>query len=39
VLKKLNEMRPEDPRAQQILVGLLEMRRLKQGGAAGAISE
>jgi tetratricopeptide (TPR) repeat protein len=35
VLKKLNEMRPEDPRAQQILVGLLEMRRLKQGGEQG----
>lgn len=31
-LKQLHDMRPEDPRAQSILVSLLEKRRIKQGG-------
>jgi Flp pilus assembly protein TadD len=35
-LKRLHEMRPEDMRAQSILVSLLEKRRLKQGGDPGA---
>jgi len=35
-LTKLHEMRPRDPRAQEILMQLLEKRRLKQGGEPGA---
>jgi tetratricopeptide (TPR) repeat protein len=31
-LTKLHEMRPGDPRAQDILIQLLEKRRMKQGG-------
>jgi cytochrome c-type biogenesis protein CcmH/NrfG len=39
VLEKLNEMRPDDQRARRILIRLLEVRRRKQGGEPGAISE
>ncbi len=35
-LTKLHEMRPTDPRAQRILVELLEMRRVKEGGEPSA---
>jgi len=35
-LKRLNEMQPTDQRAQSILVELLELRRLKQGGDPAA---
>jgi tetratricopeptide (TPR) repeat protein len=35
-LKKLNEMQPDDTRAHNILLSLLEKRRLKQGGGPAA---
>jgi tetratricopeptide (TPR) repeat protein len=35
-LKRLHEMRPDDMRAQSILVSLLEKRRVKQGGDPAA---
>jgi hypothetical protein len=35
-VKKLQEMRPDDPQVQEILLMLMEKRRLKEGGDPAA---